>query len=148
MQPSVLDEQCVAAEAGAVGEDHSLGVLGYLHIGKDLVGPAPHVDCRTFRHRGGVGVVDVAVAWRLGLGPRVTELFDRGAIIKGQNEIPVGLLEPGADQFLELLRMFGSEVLRLGPVGVDVVELPDVLVEVALTADGCMQRRYLPAVLP
>ena len=41
-----------------------------------------------------------------------------------------------------------GEILRLRAILVDVVELPLVLVEVALAADRCVNGRGLPAVLP
>ena len=48
VQLAVLDEQCVAAEAGAVREDHPGGVGGDVDVGDDLVGPATDVDRDAF----------------------------------------------------------------------------------------------------
>ena len=144
----ILDEQCVAAESGAVREDHAFGVLGDLDVGQDLVGPPPNVDSRTLRHRCGVRVVDIARPRRLGLRACVTQLLDCSPVIKGQNEIRLGLGEPDVDEFLQLFRMFVGEVARLRPVLVDVEKLPLVLIEVTLTADRGVQSRGLPTVLP
>ena len=45
---AVLDEEGVAAEAGAVGDDHALGVrVRDLDVGEDLERPAPDVRRRS-----------------------------------------------------------------------------------------------------
>ena len=55
----VLEEQRVAAEAGAVGEDHALGVRARdLDLGQDLERAAAGVGRHRLRHVGGVRVVD------------------------------------------------------------------------------------------
>jgi hypothetical protein len=46
------------------------------------------------------------------------------------------------------LRLFGCEVVQLGPVDVRVVELPLVVVEMAPTSDRWVVRHDLPAVVP
>jgi hypothetical protein len=48
----ILDEQSVAAEARAVGEDNA-GAIGLLDldVGKNLVRAATDIDSDTFRHR-------------------------------------------------------------------------------------------------
>ncbi len=148
MQLAVPDEQRVPTEARPVREDHTLGFRGYLDVGEDLVGAPADVDRRRLGHRRGVRVVDVARPGRLALRPFVVDLLDGGPVIKGQNEIRLGLLEPGGDQFLQLLRMLVGEVAGLGAVLFDVVELPAVLVEVPLAADRRVQCGGFPAVLP
>ena len=50
-------------------------------------------------------------------------------VVEGKHVVLDGLDQPQTLQVLELVRMLGREVMRLGPVGGRVVELPDVVVE-------------------
>ena len=95
-----------------------------------------------------VGVVDVGVARRLGLGPVLRDDLDREAVVEREHVVLLRLLEPALDERLRALRLLGGEVARLGAVLVDVVELPLVLVEVADARRRAVDGDDLPAVLP
>src|SRR5262249_29679843 len=105
--------------------------------------------CRhTFRHRRGTGVVDVALARRLGPGTLDAEDFRRRAVIERQHIVGLGFLEPGVDQRLELLGVFVSQVDRLRAVLIDVVKFPFILVEIALAGERSVYCRCFPTFLP
>ena len=80
----------------------------------------------------GARIVDVPLAGRFFGGPLRGEDLQGGAVVERQHQVLLRLLEPGLDQRLELLGILLGQVLRLGAVRVHVVELPLVLVEVAL----------------
>jgi hypothetical protein len=60
-----------------VREDHALGLGRQLHVRQDLVRAATDIDRRRLRHRGGVGVVDVARPRGLTSRPFVADLLNR-----------------------------------------------------------------------
>jgi hypothetical protein len=57
-------------------------------------------------------------------------------------------VEPLVDELVELHRVLGGEVVRLGRIVVGVVELPAVLVEVAPAGDRRVDGHRLPALVP
>ena len=63
-QAAVLDEQAVAAEARARGEDHTRRLGGELDLGQRLVGHVVDVRGRAFGDLGGARVVGVLAARR------------------------------------------------------------------------------------
>src|SRR5208283_3040046 len=75
-------------------------------------------------------------------------LLHGAAIIQGQDQILLRLIKPDPDQVLEPLGVSLRQVLGLGAVLVHVVQLPVVLVELALAAQRSMEASGLPAVLP
>ena len=115
--------------------------VGDLDVGEDLVRAAAHVDRHAFRHRRRVRIVDVRVARRFfGWAARSRACSRGAAVVERQHEVLLRLLEPRLDQRLELLGVLLGQVLRLGAVLVDVVELPLVLVEVALAGRAARAR--------
>jgi hypothetical protein len=51
MQPAIFDEECMAAESGAVRENHARRIgIRDLDIGNDLVRTAPDADRDAFRN--------------------------------------------------------------------------------------------------
>ena len=64
-----------------------------------------------------------------GSGALGEDLLERTAVIKGQSVVDAGVVEPEPLQLAEPLGLVVSQVLDLGTVLLEVVELPDVLVE-------------------
>ena len=136
VQPVVLDVQRVAAEAGAVREEHALGAGR-----RDVDERADHeravldVDGLPLGHRRRVREVDVLVARSGELRPRRREDLDRRAVVEREGAVRAGLGEPDVDELPHLVGLLGGEVVELGAVDVGVVELPLVVVEVAPAGD-------------
>src|SRR5829696_951016 len=116
LELSVLDVQGVAAEAGAVREQHPGGVLGPdVDLDGDAVAAVADVGRRRLRHLGRARVVDVLVPGRGDLGPGgVGEDLHRRAVLQRQAPVFPGLMEPEADQLLQLGGMLGRQVVGLG----------------------------------
>jgi hypothetical protein len=98
---AVLDDQGVAAEARAVGEDHPLGVGRELDLGQHLVGDAVHVGRRPFRDLGGARVVGVLAAGGHGHpefhadeGRQVLGVADDVHVVQREDVVRPGLLQP------------------------------------------------------
>src|SRR5262249_17478011 len=95
VQLPILDEQAVAAEARAVGEDDAGGVgIGDLDVGDDLVRPAADTDRNSLRDGRCPWIIDITRARLLLAWPLHTEELCRRPVIQRQDEILVGLLEP------------------------------------------------------
>ena len=60
-----------------------------------------------------------------------TELFNSSTIIQWQYEVLIGLIKPGCDHLLQLLRILFGKIFRLGTINRYVIKLPLVLVEVS-----------------
>src|SRR5215468_6796625 len=77
-----------------------------------------------------------------------TELFQGRAVVERQHQVLVRLLEPRPDKRLQFVGILLSQVLRLGAIYIDMVELPCVFVEMAFAAQWRMEGNRLPAILP
>lgn len=117
-------------------EDHSFRSLFQHDVGDDLVRPPAQVDRDALRHRIGPRVVHVAFSSRFRLRALDVEQFASGAVVQGKREVRLRLVEPHGDELLKLLGVLGGEVLRLGTVRIDVIQLPHVVVEVPLPLSG------------
>ena len=149
VQPVVLDVEAVATEARPLREEHALGAgLGEVDQRADDERPAPDHDGLGLGHLGVVGEVDVAVARRRQLRARRHEDLQRRPVVEREALVGAGLGVPEVDHLAELVGLLGGEVVQLGAVDVDVVELPLVLVEVAPAADRRVGGDGLPAVVP
>ena len=119
-----------------------------LDVGQDLVRAAAHVGGNAFRHRGRARIVDVPFARRLIGGPRQRQLYQRRAIVDGQHVVLLRLFEPGRDQLLNLLGILAGQIPRLRAIRIHVIQLPPVLVEVALVGQRGVDGRGPPTILP
>src|SRR3954452_18515668 len=149
VQPVVLDVERVAAEAGAVREQHALSAgLRDVDQRTDCVRAIADVDRLRLRHLGEIGVVDVAVA---GWGKRRSrrgEQLQGAAIVERERPVCARLGVPQVDHLLEAVGLGHREVMQLGAVDLDVVELPRVGGEVAPAAERRVRRDSLPALVP
>ena len=119
-------------------------------VGDDLVRTAADVDADRFRHRRRVAdsrCTACAAAPRCGCWMReeLDRASDRRAAARSSSAPRRTRRRSSSFSFSRILL---REVLRLGAILVDVVQLPAVLVEVADAADRRVQRGRLPAVLP
>src|SRR5215471_13186850 len=149
MKLLVLDEEAMPAEPRTVCEDDARAVwIRDLDVRDDLVGASAHADRNALGYRRRARIVDVTVARRLLAGPLDSKNLLSAPVIERKHEVLVRLVEPGLDQRLELVGMLLRQIRRLGAVHVDVIELPFVLVEVALAGQRRMQCARLPPVFP
>ena len=150
VQPLVLQEQRVAAEARAVGEDHALGVRArQLDLGEDLVRAPADVHGRRLRDLGGAGVVDVGARAAARPAGRTSMMISTGIrSSSGSTSYCSASSNQRSIERLQPLRLLGREVAGLRAVLVDVVELPLVLVEVADAGRRPVDGDGLPALLP
>ena len=113
----------------------------------DRIGPVAYV------HRDGLGdfcsggSVDVAVPGRYELWAGRQEDFQGGAVVEREGVVDPGFVEPQSDQLVELVGVFGGDVMNFGPVDLRVVELPGVFPEVPPTADRGVGGDGFPAVV-
>src|SRR4051795_6161069 len=149
VQAVVLDVEGVPSEARAVREQHALRPrLRDVHHRGDREGAVAEVHRLRLGHIGDAGVVDVAVARRRERRSRSGEELQGAAVVERERAVGAGLCVPEQDQLVELLGLLGGEVVHLGAVDVDVVELPGVLVEVPPAAERRVGGDGLPAVVP
>ena len=133
---AVLDEQRVAAEPRAVGEDDALGRRGEVDLGEDLVRDVVHVRRGPLGHLRRARVVDELTARRHRLVElhrderlEVLRVADDLQVVQRQHVVGLRLFEPERLELLDLLGVLGGEVVRLGAVDIRVEQLPLVVVE-------------------
>jgi hypothetical protein len=114
-----------------MGEDHPtcVGVLD-VDVGGDLERAPADVDSDRLGDFQGVRVIDVPVAGRSHLRPWGRQDRDCGAVIQRQAEVLASLDVPQCLQLLDQLRVLVGQVVDLGPVLLDVVQRPLVVLEV------------------
>ncbi len=118
VQQAVLDVQRVAAEPGAVREQHPLRPLVRdVAQGADRVGPVADVDRLRLGHLGGTRVVGVAVARRGEHRPRRGEDLHRAPVVERERVVRARLHVPQVDQVAEPARLLGGQVVALRAVG-------------------------------
>ena len=131
-RPAVLRVEAPAGEGAALGDDHALGArLGHVHLGRHGVRLVLDVEHRRSRSAGpsrrraagSCPCTSVGRPARSGL-KRSTRRSSSGSTLYFRASVEPELLQLG-----ELLGHLGREVVRLAPVRVRVVELPDVVVE-------------------
>src|SRR6185437_4130747 len=146
VQLLVLYVEAVAARNPAVGVEHTLGVWTlHLDAGGDGVGATVNGHARALGHVRTIREVLVArPVWRWVRTLR-QGLLQSSAVVEGQSVVDPGVVEPQALQRLELDRLLRCEVVRLGAVALEVVELPDVVLELAPSRDGRVDRTRQPA---
>src|SRR5262249_11772084 len=131
LQLTAAHVERVAAEAGALRDDHAAGLLGLdLELGRDRVGAVADARRDRLRDLGSAGVVDVLAAGLRALGPLGAEDLDRPARLEREGVVRPSLGPPERDQLLQLLWMLLGEVRALARIDVSVEELPLLLVEV------------------
>ena len=127
MRLAVAEVEAVAAGQAAVGEDHPLGpALGNLDVGGDRERLVQHRRRGAVGQRDLAGIVDELVALAGEARPALefgVQPFD-GAPVERQHVVLLRLLPEQGLEFLDLLRVLGRQVVGLGEVLVDVVELP------------------------
>ena len=103
--------------------------------------PVQHLGRREVRDRLGVGEVHVAVA-RCGEQRSLDEQPRQRAAVDRHDVVLAGLDVPRADQRDQAVAVVGGDVLRLGEVLLDVVQLPARDVELAqrVRRDRCTER--------
>ena len=149
VQPVVLQVQAVAAESGALGEEHTLCAgLGKVDQGADREGPAADDDGLGLGNFGVVREVDVAAAGRGELRTFRDEDLEGGPVVEREAVVGAGFGVPEVHHLADLLGLLGCEVVQLGAVDVGVVELPLVVVEVRPAAERRVGGDGLPAVVP
>ena len=128
-----------AAEVGALGDDHPLRVLVRKRdVGGDRVRLVLDVDDVVLAHRHtgeedlGVALDQRRAAGRGGDHPLCAAVVQRQDVVAGRLDQPLPL------QLGQLVGHLRGQVVRLGPVGIGVVQLPDVVIE------GGRFRRQLP----
>ena len=136
VQPAVLDVEGVAAGGGSLAEQDALGArLGDLDVGGDAVRAVEHPRPGEERDRLRVRVVDERVPRR---GDQ--RFLDRhardAAAVDGHHVVLAGLDVPGRDQRDQPVAVLGGEVVVLGGVLGDVVELPALRVELGELLGG------------
>ena len=150
VQPPVVHVEAEAAEAPALRDQHALGAAGGdLDVGDDPV--RPHLDVRRqlLGHRRGARPQHDALARSHGM--RAAEGED-AARLQRQHAVASRLAPPQLLERAQLLRLGSREVVRLGGVLRDVVELPAILVErtvrVVLVRVQAVQHRVVRHRLP
>ena len=91
-----------------------MGAVGVrdIDVRGDRVGPVAHV------HRDGLGdfcsggSVDVAVPGRYELWAGCQEDFQGGAVVEREGVVNPGFVEPQSDQLIELVGVFGGDVMK------------------------------------
>ena len=124
MQPAVLDVERPAAGVAALADQDALGsAVRDLRVGGDAVRPVEHARADPERQRLRVGPEDV-------LGPRLGNLralrhqpLDRAAIDREDVVLP-GFGIPHRDQLDELVPVLRGQIVVLGWILGDVVQLP------------------------
>ena len=129
-QPLPLDVEAETRVLGAARVEHPAGAGGSVHDGGQI--PAAPTDGRRDlrgqrRHRGEVGVVAIRRMWGPIAEPGAEEL-DR-AIVQREHAQPLGLSPPTVGHGDEPLRLLVRQVVALGAVRLEVVQLPRVVVE-------------------
>ena len=129
VQPAVLDVEGVAARGGSLAEQHPLGPgLRDLDVGGDAVRTVEHPGPGEERNRLRVGVEHERVPRRG--DQRFLDRHPRDAAgVDGHHVVFAGLDIPGRDQRDQPVAVLGGEVVVLGGVLGDVVELPALRVE-------------------
>ena len=148
MEPPVPQVQRVAAGSGALREEHALG-LGRLEVHRrgDRERAPPNVHGDGLRDLGRSRVVDVAVTRRARLRPHVRDDLERGPVVERQALVDPRVVPPQSLQLLELLGVLGGQVVDLGAVLREVVELPLVELELPPSGDRRVQRVREPALV-
>ena len=129
---AVLGVDGPAAEAAALGDDHTLGAaVGDVHLGGDrerLVLDADHAVLRQSSH---AGEEQLRVAADQGRSARPSSGSSRSAPRSsiGSTLYLVASISQSRCSLASMLGMLGGEVVGLAVVGAAVVELPDVVVE-------------------
>ena len=132
VEPVVLDVEAVAAEPRALREQHALGAgLGDVDQRADHERAAADDDCLGLGNLGVVREVDVPASRRAELRPLRDEDLEGGAVVEREALVGARLGVPEVHELADLVGVLGREVVQLGAVDVDVVELPLVVVEVA-----------------
>ena len=123
-QFALAQEQAVAAEAPAFGDDHAFrAALGDLDLGGDGVGLVQDVRGGAGRHAGQFARIGEDRSSRRQARARRVPARER-RVVERQHVV---LLRLGVEEvlhLLELLRHLGGQVVELGGILLDVVELP------------------------
>ena len=126
----VLDEEGDARVLGPRGEEDAAGPGRPIDVGHQVEASAAHRGRHLGRH--GRERREVLVVPGLGVGRPVAvageEQLD-GAVVEGEDALVLGHLPPQVDEAGQPLGLLGRPVVALGAVGLQVVELPDVVVE-------------------
>ena len=121
---ALAQEQAVAAEAPALGDDHAFrATLGNLDLSRDGVGLVQNVRRSAVRHAAELSRIGELRPSRREVGPRRVPAGER-RIVERQHVV---LLRLGIEEvlhLLELVRHLGGKVVELGRVLLDVIELP------------------------
>jgi hypothetical protein len=146
----VLDEQCMSAKPGSMGEDSARGLvyIGDFNVGHDLVGFAPDIGGNTFRNGGRTWIIDMAICRGLTSRTRGGQHRFGAAIINGQHFVLLGFFKVQCDHFLYLVRIFIGKVVGLRPVYSHVIEFPFIVIKIAFIIKGIMQYGKHPAIFP
>lgn len=135
LQPAVLDVQGEAARGGSLRKQHALRtLLGDLYVGGDAVRPVQDPRAGEERDRLRVRVIDERVP-RRGDHRLLAHEPCKPAAVDGHHVVLAGLDIPGRDQRDQPVAVLGRQVVVLGGVLGDVVELP------AFRVEPCQRRR-------
>ena len=128
-----------AAEVGALGDDHALGILlGKRDVGGDGIGLVLDVDDVVLAHRhAGEEDLGIPLDQRRATGHGGNHAL-RAAVVQRQDVVAGRFDQELPLQLGQLVGHLRGQVVGLRPVGVGVVQLPDVVVE------GGRFRRQLP----
>ena len=121
---ALAQEQAVAAEAPALGDDHAFrAAVGNLDLGGDRVGLVENVRRAAGRHAGQFARIGEDLPPRRQARARRVPARERG-VVERQHVV---LLRLGIEQFLhllELVRHLGGQVVVLGRILLDVIKFP------------------------
>ncbi len=134
----ILDEECVSACVAALGQQHPLcPALRDHHLGRDAPGPVIGLGRRSKGNRRPAGVKDNLIP-RTGDGRAFHVEPLQGAAVDGQHLVLARLCPPAADHLDQLVALLAGQVVALGVVLVQVVQLPVVGLDIQqhLVVDG------------
>ena len=131
LELAALRVEAPAADVASLGDDHALGArLGHLNLGGHRVRLVLDADDRVLRQSPHAAEEELGVPTDQHRPPGQIRVQPFGApVIERQHVVAGRLDQPQALQLVELLRHLLRQVVRLAPVLVGVVELPDVVVE-------------------
>ena len=137
----ILDEECVSASVAALGQQHPLcPALRDHHLGCDAPGPVIGLGRSSKGNRRPTGVKDNLIP-RTGDGRAFHVEPLQGAAVDGQHLVLARLCPPAADHLDQLVALLASQVVALGVILVQVVQLPVVGLDIQqhLVVDGCSE---------